>query len=462
MQEIRNNQNFLHIFFYSLNQISYIFLLLGLIIWIICPIIGIIPLLIFAQIKASKRFKKSKRKFKLSLIYLFILLLVCFTFAISISTRTISNDLSIYINNYESLGGSLSFWEYMTLFNQEPLAYVIPNLLKTLFNANSDVFLLVQALTLNLGFIACAIIFMPYYSPIIILLNVTSATYFTQLHLMRQFYSFIFLVPFVYVISLRLKLIFASLAMATHSSSIPFLAIGIISSFIQESKVKTKNKFNSNQLFPFLKKITSKIKNTTNKIIRNSVFTYILFLILVISIPVVLFMMQRYNTILAQLIPIPGFGVTFNRYSDLNSSVGVDQDFWKGMLFELLFLIPSVIILNFKKAGILSYSWSLMLLVSGIYLLGFYFIANFMGRFMFLLSGLAGFFYTIILDSNQLNDRGRLFANVILLAIFTKINYFLYRIIKSSFESSSSIWEGNPLGANIVDYINYLYSIFFN
>lgn len=462
MQEIRNNQNFLHIFFYSLNQIGYLFLLLGLMIWIICPIIGIIPLLTFTQIQVSKDLKKNKRKFKLSLINLFILLLVCFTFAISVSTRTITSDLSIYINNYESLGGSLSFWEYITLFNQEPLAYVIPNLLKTLFNANSDVFLLVQALTLNLGFIACAIIFMPYYYPIIILLNVTSATYFTQLHLMRQFYSFIFLVPFVYVISLRLKLIFASLAMATHSSSIPFLVIGIISSFLKESKFKTKDKFKSNQLFIIFNKIRLKIKNTTNRIIRNSVFTYILFLMLVISIPVVLFMMQRYGDILLQLIPVPGFGVKIDRYSELNSSIGFDQGLWKGILFELLFLIPSVIMLNFKKVGMLSYSWSLMLLVSGIYLLGSYFIANFMSRFMFLLSGLPGFFYTIILDSNQINYRGHLFANVILLAVFTKVNYFLYRIIKSSFESSSSIWEGNPLGANIVDYINYLYGILFN
>lgn len=434
--------NFFHIVFNSLDQIKYPILFFGLGLWILSPIVGIIPLLIFAQINVSKRVTKKQQKQSLFNGNFLSIFLVLFTITISASTYEITSDLQVYINVYKGLG-IMPFFEYMESRNMEPITFIIPNLIKLLFDATENHFILVQALTMNLAFILIAIKFMPSYYPTIILLNITSVSYFTQLFLMRQFYSFIFLVIFIYTIGFWGKLLFSTLAIFTHSSSLFFIMVGIIFIPVTDNQKRKKSSFKLIKIF----------RKTINNFFRNKIFVYLFMIIIFSAIPILFLAIQNVS-FLSQLLPVFSYKLLIYAERGDDFTLGLTENLWKTMIFDILILLPSVILIRPKNEKISSFVWSVIFIFSIICLISFYTFLPAFGRLMFLLSGLSGFFYTIILDSKQQIHKLNIFSALIFLAIFVKTLYFLYRVMRGF-----TIWNGEPLRADMIDYIQFLWSM---
>ncbi|WP_017292807.1 EpsG family protein [Geminocystis herdmanii] len=439
--------NFFHKVFNSLNKVKYTIFFFGLGLWILSPILGIIPLLMFAQVNVSKRVMTKKQKQSFLNGNFFTIFLVLFTITIYASTYEVTSDLQVYLNIYNNLG-NLPLFKYMESRNMEPITFIIPNLIKTLFDANENHFILVQALTINLAFILIAIRFMPSYYPTIMLLNITSSHYFMQLFLMRQFYAFIFLVIFIYTIRLWKKLVFSTLAILTHSSSLLFIVIGMIFIPLINNQETKKSPF----------KLIRKFRKIINNFFRKKIFIYLFFLIVLTVLPILFVALQNFS-FLNQLLPVFSykFLLYVNRGDDF--TLGLNEGLWKRTIFDILILLPSIILIHPKDEKVSSFIWSVMFVFSLVSLISFYTFIPAFGRLTVFLSGLSGFFYTILLDSKQQIDRPNIFSFLIFVAIFTKILYFLYQTIFSSLQNTSLLWEGNPLGKNLVDYIQFLWSM---
>ncbi|MDH6099444.1 EpsG family protein [Anabaenopsis sp. FSS-46] len=437
--------NVFHQVFSYFSKFRYPLLLFGLGIWILSPILGIIPLLLFSQIHISRLITKNKQKQNIFSLNYLSLFLVLFTITITASTYEVISDLQVYVQVYEGLGNQ-PFFEYMNVMGMEPVTFIIPNFIKLVFNGNAYSFILVQALTINLAFMLIAIRFLPSYYPTIILLNITSATYFIQMFLMRQFYALIFLVLFIYTFSLWQKVILALLAMLTHSSSFIFIAVGMITLPLSNNYTQVKFKL----------KAMSVLKRFLKNLIRNNFFLYGSFIFLIIGLPTFFVLVANSSTLRAIF---PNLVSSVEHYEGLyNYSLGLTENLWKGVIFDICFLITSLTMIKFKDEYVYCYSWSITFLVNVIALFAFYYFLPAFGRLVFFLSGLSGFFYTIMFNSTKLTHKFNLFSSIIFMAIITKILYFSYRIIVGYRLSQYNLWSGNPLNANMFDYIQYLYA----
>jgi hypothetical protein len=437
--------NAFHQVFSYFSKFRYPLLLFGLGIWILSPILGIIPLLLFSQIHISRLVTKNKPKQNLLSLNSLSLFLVLFTITVTASTYEVISDLQVYVQVYEGLGNR-PFFEYMNAMGMEPMTFIIPNFIKLVFNANAYSFILVQALTINLAFMLIAIRFLPSYYPTIILFNITSVAYFTQIFLMRQFYALIFLLLFIYTFSLWQKVVLALLAMFTHSSPFIFIAAGMIT--LPLSNNYTQLKFNL--------KAMSVLKRFLNNLIRNNFFFYGSLIFIIIGLPTFFVLVANSSTLQAIF---PDLAIRVERYEGAyNYSLGVSEDLWKVVIFDICFLLTSLTMIKFKDEDVYCYSWSITFLVNVIALFAFYYFLPAFGRLVFFLSGLSGFFYTIIFNSTKLTHKLNLFSSIIFMAVITKILYFCYRMIVGSRLSQYFIWSGNPLNANMFDYIQYLYA----
>lgn len=439
-----NQPNIFHQVFSLFSNFRYPLLLFGIVIWILSPILGIIPLLLFSQIHISRLVTKNKPKQNLLSLNSLSLLLVLFTITVTASTYEVIGDLQAYVEVYEGLGNE-PFFEYMNVWGMEPVTFIIPNYIKLLFNGNAYSFILVQALTINLAFMLIAIRFLPSYYPTIILLNITSTTYFIQMFLMRQFYALIFLVLFIYTFSLWQKVILALLAMFTHSSSFIFIAVGMITLSLSNNYTQVKFKLKAMSVKRFL-----------NNLIRNNFFLYGSLIFIIIGLPTFFVLIANNSTLQAIF---PNLAIRIERYEGLyNYSLGLTEDLWKGVIIDIFFFLTSLTMIKFKDEDVYCYSWSIAFLVNFIALFAFYYFLPAFGRLVFFLSGLPGFFYTIMFNSTKLTHKFNLFSSIIFMAIITKILYFCYRIIVASRSGQSILWSGNPLNANMFDYIQYLYA----
>lgn len=442
-------QNYFHKLFKSLEPISKAFFLFGFALWLLCPILGIIPLLLFCQINVSRNTKP------LNFLSLnsFCLVLVFLTLVTSASTHVIYADLEVYINIYTGLG-NMSFIEYMNSMKIEPISFLIPNIIKYLLGDNEQYFILTQSLTMNLAYMLLAIIFMPSYYPTIILLNVTSVSYFSHMFLMRQFYSFIFVIPLVYTPSLTLKCVLLILGLYTHSSSV-IICIPVILFHALQISFRFQNlNYNLMNLFIALKnKISNSLKN-------KYVFTSIFLLLTILLYFVYLNLIN--SSFINEL--APNLSARVDRYSsnNLDDVIGIEgEGLFRSLILDLFFISASVIMLDLKKASFSCYLWCVVFISSILYLTAFfYFELPMFGRLIYLLRGLSGFFYTIPLESGKLNNKFNFFSAIIFLAIFLKILYFVYAIYLSSIQDRSPIWFGTPLYSNIFNYIDYLYNLF--
>ena len=435
--------NIFHQVFSLFSNFRYSILLFGLSIWTLSPILGIIPLLLFSQIHISRLVTTNKPKQNILSLNSLSLFLVLFTITITASTYQVISDLKAYVEIYKGLGNQ-PFFEYIATKAMEPVTFIIPNFIKLLFNSNAYSFILVQALTMNLAFMLIAIRFMPSYYPTIILLNITSGNYFIQMFLMRQFYGLIFLVFFIYTFSLWQKVILLSLAMFTHSSLFLFIAPAMIALPLSDNSTQVKFQFKTMRI----------LKRFFNNLVRNNFFFYGSLIFIIIGLPTFLVLVKS-SSILQAIFPYLSARLEF--YNDDNYLLGLTKDLWKSVIVDICFLLTSLLMIKFKDEDVYCYAWSIMFLLSVVALFAFYYFLPAFGRSVYFLNGLSGFFYTIIFNSRKLTHKLNLFSSIMFMAIITKVLYFSYRIVSGSLAGQYPIWSGNPLNANMFDYIQYLY-----
>ncbi|OBU76966.1 hypothetical protein [Cylindrospermopsis raciborskii] len=453
-------QNCFHELFAYLGKLKYTILLLGLVIWLLSPMLGLIPLLIFSQIDVSQSVIKNTRKKNYILNY-FCILAVLFTVTITASTYSVVGDLKQYTIIYDQLGGT-NFFDFFKKINMEPVTFIIPDLVKRYFYLNRFDFILLQAITMNCAYFALARVFMPNYYPTVIMLNICSIAYFQQLFLMRQYYSFIFLVPFIYLVNWKYKLVLGLIALFTHSSTVIFTIPQIIVTMtITDQRVKHGKEDSISIL-----KLVQSFQRWLKKLLLDRFVLYVA--LLTITLSFILLTKSGFISNTQVLLGSnafvqevsPRLATTLSSYSNTEYLLGLSRDLWKVAVIDIMFLPLLLVQIRFNREPLVCYSWVLAFASSAISLLLFYVGIPAFGRLVYFLSGLSGFFYTFVLKSSNLFHKRNFFSFAIFGAISAKIvyfYYFLFSFLRS--DANPYLWGGHVIQANIYDYIEYLLNI---
>ena len=244
-----------HTLFSYFSPFSAPLLLIGVLIYIISPIAGCIPLLIFIQIQISRKISKSKLFNNSPFLYdknnLTLICLVIFATTVYGSTFEVYDDLANFVDTYNKLSGLdvsgfYNFFYGKNASRLEPMTFVIPHIFGMIFGHNENHFIIIQSFTFNLSFTLFACIFLSPFYPIIILINIISPFYFYNMFLMRQFYSFIFLVGMFFSPSALISALLACFAYLSHKSSLlyalPLFVASIPISFANLANLPIKSK----------------------------------------------------------------------------------------------------------------------------------------------------------------------------------------------------------------------------
>ncbi len=228
-----------HNLFASLHSFNTFLFLLGILTYIVSPIVGCVFILLFLQIKISSGLLKGKLTNRSNILFrkteLFLILLVLFAITIYGSTFSVFDDLEAHIGMYNELEGT-GFKGLFYLYDGkiegrevEPVTFVIPQILGMIFGYHDGHFILIQSFTFNLIFTIFSCMLFPFLYPLVILINITSgvvfygtSVYFYHMFLMRQFYSYIFILFMTFTPSLTINLIFLTLSFFAHKSSAIF------------------------------------------------------------------------------------------------------------------------------------------------------------------------------------------------------------------------------------------------
>jgi hypothetical protein len=165
--EDRNNTHLLHRVFMMRSQYRHIILASALAIWTVIPILGVVFILLYCQVNLS-----SNQNVKKSFINFIPLVLVIFTISTYIATFKTFNDTDIYIEWYTSLARESIFT--LPSLDTELGAFILPKYVSIMTGGSSLAFLLFQSLTMNIAFTVYAVIFIPEFYPLIVLINVMS------------------------------------------------------------------------------------------------------------------------------------------------------------------------------------------------------------------------------------------------------------------------------------------------
>jgi hypothetical protein len=436
---------------------SHFYLLLALTFWFIFPILGVVPLLIFCQMKVSRDIVGNRKVRQIPPINLFILLIILFTITVISSTYPVVSDLLEYVKIFDNLSSDF-FLEKVAGRGMEPLSYLLPYFLKTYFHIHSGQFILLQSFTLNFAFIFISTYFLPNFYPTSILLNIVSNSYFLQIFIMRQYYSYIFLVPCIFSSKLWVQILFAVMAYYTHRSSILFSIPIIIFSLLlthRENYKKSRLQGISQIIHLFNKYI--------NKFIRNKLFL----LILAIFIPF-LFLRLSGNLFGGFLAGAYSSYEIYSQLADSGYKLGLNDNLWRSSFFSIVFIVIGLFMIKVREVRSSGYLWIVCFMLSLIFLIAFYFGFFLFGRLVFFLTGLSGFFFSCFFLPNRLDDsfqryshnKGKSISLLIILFVIVQSSYFFYRSTVQSASGASDSFGTGLLEMNLFDYFNYLYDYF--
>ncbi len=432
----KNKPHALHKVFLNLNK--YIVLTSALLIWSIIPIIGIIFILLYCQINISNNYIRGKKK---PFVNLIPIILVIFTISTYIASFKSFNDTDIYIDLYKSLSHETLFT--LPDVGMEPVSFLLPKYLSKLTGGNELTFLFFQSLTMNTALTICSIIFIPEFYPLIILINLMNQGYYFQLFWMRQFYSFIFVVPALYVDFFIWRWIFIYIAFFTHNSSLICIVPLIITAF---KNIVTDILNNIRRFF--------RIKNT----ITNAKFFILTFFLLLVAFSgqfMGFFVDYVGNSSLLESSSSQKIAI----YSG-DASAAFNQEHFtiRNQLRTLAdYIIVFIFAINadYTKTNTVFFRWLfLFMIVFALYVGSFAFGFNL--RISSIFFCVPGFFYTIAFYSGKLDKRINIYTSILCISIILRILYFLYSLI-ASYESENYLvfWNGETLTTPITGYLKF-------
>jgi EpsG family len=426
----------LHQIFITFNKYRHVFLGCTLAIWSVVPILGIIFLLLYCQINLSSNQKQEEHK---PLLNLLPLVLIIFTIGTYIATFKSFNDTDIYINLYKSLNQESPFT--LPDIDMEPGAFILPKYLSRLTSGDELAFLLFQSLTMNTAFVFYSVIFVPEFYPLIILVNIMSQGYYFQLFWMRQFYSFIFIVPAICTNVFLWRWLCIYLAFFTHNSSLMYGATLAIASIKNLS--------------------TGLIGNIRKSLKIGNVVDRPKFFILGFSLLIVGLIVTSMGSFSEML------GNSASLDSSISSKISVyssDSDFnmdnftlvsQARVILDYLTVFIFVINADYRKADSLFFRWLILLIVVFALYIGS-FISGFNLRISVIFFCLPGFFYIIPLKSGKLDGPANIYTYILCTSMFLRIVYFFNNLITSyQTENYLTFWGGETLTTPITGYIEF-------
>uniref|UniRef100_UPI001ABA546E hypothetical protein n=1 Tax=Aetokthonos hydrillicola TaxID=1550245 RepID=UPI001ABA546E len=214
----KNKIHSIHKFFSLFGDFKKFILIFGLAIWTIIPLVGVVFLLAYCQINISQNQIRGNQK---PVFNIFIILIVLFTITTHIASFQPFNDTITYLDIYDSLRKETGLT--ISDIKMEPVSFILPKYLSPLIGSSKLSFLFIQSLTMNTAFTVFPMLFMPAFYPLIILINVTTQGYYFQLFWMRQIYSWIFIIPAIYVDNFVIACIFIYVGYWTHKSSLIYI-----------------------------------------------------------------------------------------------------------------------------------------------------------------------------------------------------------------------------------------------
>jgi EpsG family len=426
----------LHQIFIVFNKYRHFFLGCTLAIWSIIPIVGIVLLLLYCQINLSSNQNKEDRK---PLFNLLPLVLVVFTISTYIATFKSFNDTDTYISLYKSLMHESPF--ILPDVEMEPVSFILPKYLSKLTSGDELAFLLFQSLTMNTAFIIFPIIFVPEFYPLIILVNIMSQGYYFQLFWMRQFYSFIFIVPAVCTNIFFWRWILIYLAFYTHNSSLIYGAALFVSS-IKDVIIKIVD----NARKSFL---------VQNKIDRPKlIFLGLSFFFVGLTVAFMGSFLESLSNSSATDSAIASKISAYSSDSDFNTD-NFTLASQARVILDYLTIFAFVIAADYRKANPLFFRWLILFVVVFALYVGS-FVSGFNLRISVIFFCLPGFFYIIPLNSGKLDGQINLYTYILCISVFLRIVLFFNNLIGSyQVENYLTFWGGETLTTPITGYIEF-------
>ncbi|GCL41814.1 EpsG family protein [Dolichospermum planctonicum] len=425
----------LHQVFAKLYQAKYLILATSLILWSIIPIIGTFFLLLYCQINISGN-KIIDRKI-LFLQNLIPLILVLFTIIIYNASITPFGDTDVYIRVYKLL-------YYEPLFHtvdafdtdKEPVAFILSQFVSKLTSGDEFSFLLFQSATINTAITIYSVIFVPELYPMIILINIMSNGYYYQLFWMPQFYSFIFIIPSLYISNYIKSVSLICIAYFTHNSS-----LSIIGVFIYE-KI-------THYLIHFFK--VFKLPD----ILNNKKNISLIYIFIVLPLSSVIF--QNFvEFALSQDI----FTSKINSYSGAQSA-NFNQDHFNIRNQLRSILDYSVISIFLLKSEFNKFNSLIFFRWVGIFFIMLFFYAavytfGFNMRASALFFCLPGFFYIIPIYSGKLDGSINIYSFILVVWIIVRSIYFAIALLNEN--NYLTFFENQELSTTITGYFQLLFS----
>ena len=439
----RNKIHSIHKFFSLFGDLKFFIFIFGLAIWAIIPLLGIVFILAYCQINISqnKILGNHKRVFNI-----FPILLVLFTITTYIASFEPFRDTIVYLDIYSGLQNETG----LTIpdIELEPVSFILPKYLSTLIGPSQLSFLFLQSLSMNTAFTVFSMLFMPNFYPLIILINVTTQGYYFQLFWMRQIYSWIFIIPAIYVDNFVIACLCIYVGYWTHKSSLMYI-FGILPGIL---KYKFINALNPLKSF--------------SKYFNNKFGVIICFGLILLFSSVIMKSLLSFTSALSS------FDGSVSQKLDTYGGGGDDSSFGdkiKNQIRPILdYTIISIFIFRSDLSKInrihsktnrryirwITTFFLLFLLYFGSLTYGFNL------RITSIFFCIPGFFYIIALSSDKLDDAYSYDTFIFLWAIVFRIIYFFVSLTAP--QSYLTFWNGEPLTTPISEYFYLFYQFVLN
>ena len=434
----KNKIHSIHKFFSLFGDLKKFILVFGLAIWTIIPLVGVVFLLAYCQINISQNKIRANQKRVFNIL---TILLVLFTITTYIASFKPFNDTIVYLDIYDSLRNETGLT--ISDLKIEPVSFILPKYLSPLIGSSQLSFLFIQSLSMNTAFTVLSMLIMPEFYPLIILINVTTQGYYFQLFWMRQIYSWIFIIPAIYVDNFVIACIFIYVGYWTHKSSLMYI-FGILPGLF-------KYKF-INALNP-LKLVYKYFNNRFGVIICFGV--------------ILLFSSVIMKSVLDFTISVSSFDGSVSQKIDTyggddGSSFG---DKIKNQIRPIFdYTIISILIL---KSDISKINRSYIRLITTFFLLLLLYFGSLTYGFNLRITSIffciPGFFYPIALSSEKLDGSYSYDTFIFLWSIVFRMIYFFSSMIKpDGSESYLIFWNDQPLTTPVTEHFYLFYQFVLN
>ncbi|QFS43256.1 EpsG family protein [Nostoc sphaeroides] len=412
-----------------------VFLLLALAIWMVVPIIGIFPLLIYVELN-----------YKNKIINHFLLAIVVITLSVFNSSIYIHSDTENYLTAYEECGIT-SWLSCLENAKFEPFFYILSYPVFYFSNGSRIAFLIFWSLLINTLtiFIICKA-FSKKHAALLIIIVLLNPTFYTQNFLMRQFMANTL---FLSAITLRknklLFIIFILLSILTHYSVLIYLPLIFINFSYLNNKYLKKKKY---------------IKTIKNIIYISSIFClFLVSFLFKFNIQNIEYVVSFFNE------PIFDFVTKKSDYF-FNKSL-VSQTFNIQLVYILLIGISYIITL-YKKASVHELEKNIVLVEDKthrtmiyLYILqaSIFIITIDLDylplRLSLMLIAYSGiFFYPLFENNLKLRYQAKLFIGFIIAFLAGYFIYYLYNIQLGN--NIFNFLEGEVFTSSLVDYIEFI------